>query len=82
MVSRITREAVEIAALMQVKALAYDSEHPDNPLGISSPTLYADAIRALVSEREQEELSSLMLEASVRAMRLLLLARADCQHSN
>ena len=82
MASRITPEVVEIAALMQVKALAFDSEHPDNPLGTSSPALYADAIRALVSEHEQQELGALMLEASARAMQLLLLSYADCQQSN
>jgi hypothetical protein len=82
MASRIKREMVEIAALMQVKALAFDSEHPDNPLGTSSPSLYASAIRALVSEQEQQELGTLMMEASTRAMQLLLLSHADPQRPN
>lgn len=82
MTSRITREAVEIAALMQAKALAFDSEHPDNPLGTPSASLYAGAIRALVSEQEQQELGTLMLEASMRAMRLLLLSQADDSQPN
>lgn len=82
MASRITRQMVEIAALMQVKALAFDSEHPDNPLGTSSPSLYASAIRALVSEQEQQELGAMMLEASTRAMQLLLLSQADENQPN
>ena len=74
---RITREIVEIAALMQVKALAFDSEHPNNPLGTSSPATYASAIRALVSENEEQELGKLILEASARAMQRLLLSHTD-----
>ena len=74
---RITREIVEIAALMQVKALAFDREHPDNPLGTSSPAAYARAIRALVSEHDELELSKLFLEASARAMQRLLLSDVD-----
>jgi hypothetical protein len=82
MASRITRDVVEIAALMQVKALAFDNEHPDNPLGTLTPSLYASAIRALVSEHEQQELGTLMMEASNRAMQLLLLSHADPQRPN
>jgi len=73
----ITPEIIEIAALMQVKALAFDSEHPDNPLGTSSPAAYASAIRALVSENDKLELGKLILEASARAMQRLLLSHAD-----
>lgn len=74
---RITREIVEIAALMQVKALAFDSEHPDNPLGTSTPATYASALQALVSENDEQELGKLILEASSRAMQRLLLSHAD-----
>lgn len=74
---RITREIVEVAAMMQVKALAFDSEHPDNPLGTSTPATYASALRALVSENDEQELGKLILEASSRAMQRLLLSHAD-----
>lgn len=36
MASVITREIVEIVASMQAKALAFDSEHPNHPLGTRS----------------------------------------------
>ena len=77
MSSRITREIVEIAAAMQVKALAFDREHPNNTLGTSSAATYAAAIRALVPDHEGLEVGMLMIEASERAMRRLLLAHAD-----
>ena len=56
MSSRITREIVEIAAAMQVKALAFDREHPNNSLGTRSAATYAAAIRALVPEQEGFEI--------------------------
>jgi hypothetical protein len=74
--ARITAETIELAALMQVKALAYDSEHPDNPFGTSTAAAYANAIRALALETEQDELAKLMMEASIRVMQRLLLAQA------
>jgi len=37
MQGRITREIVDIAAAMQVKAMAFDREYPDNPLGACTP---------------------------------------------
>jgi hypothetical protein len=77
--ARITAETIEIAALMQVKALAFDSEHPDNPFGISTPADYANAIRALALETEQDELAMLMMEASIRVMQRLLLSQANTQ---
>ncbi len=77
MSSRITREIVEIAAAMQVKALAFDREHPNNSLGTRSAATYAAAIRALVSEQEGLEVGLLMAEAGERAMRRLLLARSN-----
>jgi hypothetical protein len=76
MSSRITREIVEIAAAMQVKALAFDREHPNNSLGTRSAAAYAGAIRALVPEQEGLEVGMLMIEANERAMRRLLLASA------
>jgi hypothetical protein len=75
--ARITAETVELAALMQVKALAFDSEHPDNPFGTSTAAAYADAIRALALETEQDELAMLMMEASIRVMRRMLLSEAN-----
>ena len=72
---RITREIIQIAATMQAKALAFDSEHPDNPLGTCSPSTYARAIQALLPETEELAVGTLMLEAGVKAMGLLLLAR-------
>jgi precorrin-6x reductase len=77
MSSRITREIIEIAAAMQVKALAFDREHPNNSLGTRSAATYAAAIRALVPEQEGLEISVLMAEAGERAMRRLLLARPN-----
>ena len=77
MSSRITREIVEIAAAMQVKALAFDREHPNNSLGTSSAATYAAAIRALVPEQDGQKVGMLMIEASERAMRRLLLGRAN-----
>jgi hypothetical protein len=77
MASRITREIVEIAAAMQVKALAFDKEHPNNSLGTRSAAVYAGAIRALVPDEEGLELGKLMLEASERAMRRLLPGRTN-----
>jgi hypothetical protein len=74
---RITAETIEIAALMQVKALAFDSEHPDNPFGTSTAAAYANAIRALALETEQDEVAMLMMEASIRVMQRLLLAQAN-----
>jgi hypothetical protein len=44
MSSEITREIIEIVAGMQAKALAFDSEHPDHPLGKRSAAEYAAAI--------------------------------------
>ena len=77
MSSRITREIVEIAAAMQVKALAFDREHPNNSLGTRSAATYAAAIRALVPEQEGLEVGMLMVEAGKRAMQRLLLARPN-----
>ena len=77
MSSRITREIVEIAAAMQVKALAFDREHPNNSLGTPSAATYAAAIRALVPEQEGLEVGMLMVEAGKRAMQRLLLARSN-----
>lgn len=48
MASVITREIIEIIASMQAKALAFDSEHPNHPLGKRSAAEYGAAIRALV----------------------------------
>jgi hypothetical protein len=79
MSSRITREIVEIAAAMQVKALAFDREHPNNSLGTRSAAAYAGAIRALVPEQEGLEIGMLMIEASERAMRRLLSSYANDQ---
>ena len=73
----ITPEIIEIIASMQAKALAYDSEHPDHPLGTRSAAEYAAAIRALVPEKEQLHVGTLMLSANTQAMRLLTLTCAD-----
>jgi hypothetical protein len=75
--ARITAETIELAALMQVKALAFDSEHPDNPFGTSTAADYASAIRALALETEQEEVAMLMMQASIRVMQRLLLSQAN-----
>ena len=75
--ARITAETIELAALMQVKALAFDSEHPDNPFGTSTAAAYANAIRALALETEQEEVAMLMMQASIRVMQRLLLSQAN-----
>jgi hypothetical protein len=77
--ARITREIIQIAATMQAKALAFDSEHPDNALGTCSASTYARAIRALLPETEELAVGTLMLEAGVEAMGLLLLARANTE---
>jgi hypothetical protein len=66
MSSRITREIVEIAAAMPVKALAFDRVHPNNSLGTRSYSADAGAIRALVPEQEGLEIGMLMIEASER----------------
>ena len=76
---RITREIIQIAATMQAKALAFDSEHPDNALGTCSASTYARAIRALLPETEELAVGTLMLEAGAEAMGLLLLARANTE---
>jgi hypothetical protein len=81
MASVITREIVEIIAGMQTKALAFDSEHPDHPLGKRSAAEYAAAIRALVPEQEQLLLAELMLAAGAQAMGLLVLSCADTQRA-
>lgn len=73
----ITRETIEIVASMQAKALAFDREHPDHPLGARSAAEYAAAIRALVPEAEQLQGGELMLAAGAQAMGLLVLACAD-----
>lgn len=72
MSSNITREIVEIAAAMQVKALAFDHAHPATPLGTWNSAAYAEAIMALVPESEREGFGRLMVEASQRAMLQLL----------
>ncbi len=74
MQSRITREIVDIAAAMQVKAMAFDREHPDNPLGTCTPAAYAKAIQNLVSKQDELVVGKLMLEASARALALLMFA--------
>jgi len=77
----ITREIIEIIASMQAKALAFDSEHPDHPLGKRSAAEYAAAIRALVPEQEQLHVGALMLAAGAQAMQLLLLSNADMRQA-
>ena len=77
MASGITREIIEIVASMQAKALAFDSEHPDHPLGTRSVAEYAAAVRALVPEQEQLQVGELMLAAGAKAMGLLMLSYAD-----
>ena len=77
MSSVITREIIEIVAGMQAKALAFDSEHPDHPLGTRSAAEYAAAIRALVPEHEQPQVGMLMVAAGAQAMGLLVLSGAD-----
>ena len=81
MASVITREIIEIVASMQAKALAFDSEHPDHPLGKRSAAEYAAAIRALVPEQEQLHVGTLMLPAGAQAMGLLVLSSADTQRA-
>ena len=77
----ITREIIEIIAGMQAKALAFDSEHPEHPLGKRSPAEYAAAIRALVPEQEQLHVGELMLAAGTQAMGLLVLSCADTKRA-
>jgi hypothetical protein len=77
MSSVITREIIEIVAGMQAKALAFDSEHPDHPLGKWSAAEYAAAIRALVPEQAQLQVGTLMLAAGAQVMGLLVLSGAD-----
>lgn len=81
MASTITREIIEIVAAMQAKALAFDSEHPNHPLGARSAAEYAAAIRALVPDQEQLEVGEQMLAAGTQAMRLLLLSCADTRRA-
>jgi hypothetical protein len=81
MSSVITREIIEIVAGMQAKALAFDGEHPDHPLGKRSAAEYAAAIRALVPEHEQLQVGTLMLAAGAQAMGLLLLSNADTRRA-
>jgi hypothetical protein len=80
--SMITREIVEIIAAMQAKAVAFDHEHPDHPLGTRSAAEYAAAIRALVPQQERLHVGELMLAAGTQAMRLLLLSCADTRRTN
>jgi hypothetical protein len=77
MASGLTQEIVEIAAAMQVKALLFDTCHPDNPLGTWSAASYAKAIQALTPAENRLELATLMVEANNKVMRLMLLAHAD-----
>jgi hypothetical protein len=81
MASVITREIIEIIAGMQAKALAFDSEHPDHPLGRRSAAEYAAAIRALVPEQQWLQLAELMLAAGAQAMGLVVLSCADTQRA-
>ena len=81
MSSVITREIIEIVAGMQAKALAFDSEHPDHPLGTRSAAEYAAAIRALVPEHEQLQVGMLMVAAGAQAMGLLVLSGADTRRA-
>jgi hypothetical protein len=81
MASGITREIIEIVASMQAKALAFDSEHPDHPLGTRSAAEYGAAIRALVPEQEQLLVGKLMLTAGAQAMALLVLSCADTRRA-
>ena len=81
MASVITREIIEIVASMQANTLAFDSEHPDHPLGKRSAAEYAAAIRALVPEQEQLHVGTLMLPAGAQAMGLLVLSSADTQRA-
>jgi hypothetical protein len=66
---------------MQAKALAFDSEHPNHPLGTRSAAEYAEAIRALVPKQEQLQVGELMLAAGAQAMRLLMLSYADTRRA-
>ena len=77
----ITREIIEVVATMQAKALAFDSEHPNHPLGTRSAAQYAEAIRALVPEQEQLQFGELMLAAGAQAMGLLMLSYADTRRA-
>jgi hypothetical protein len=77
----ITQETIEIVASMQAKALAFDDEHPDHPLGKRSAAEYAAAIRALVPEHEQLNVGTLMLSAGTQAMGLLTLSCADTKRA-
>jgi hypothetical protein len=81
MATVITREIIEIVATMQAKALAFDSEHPNHPLGTRSAAEYAEAIRALVPKQEQLQVGELMLAAGAQAMRLLMLSYADTRRA-
>ncbi|KAB2919237.1 MAG: hypothetical protein F9K29_06375 [Hyphomicrobiaceae bacterium] len=81
MASVITREVIEVLATMQAKALAFDNEHPDHPLGARSAGEYAQAIRALVPEQEQLQVGELMLAAGTQAMRVLMLTYADTRRA-
>ena len=62
---------------MQAKALAFDSEHPEHPLGTRSAAEYAAAIRALIPQETQPHVAQLMLAAGTHAMGLLVLSAAD-----
>jgi hypothetical protein len=81
MTSVITREIIAIIAGMQAKALAFDREHPNHPLGTRSAAEYAAAIRALVPEQEQLRVGTLMLAAGAQAMGLLAVSCADTRHA-
>jgi hypothetical protein len=81
MTSAITREIVAIIAGMQAKALAFDREHPNHPLGTRSAAEYAAAIRALVPEHEQLRIGTMMLAAGAQAMGLMALSCADTQRA-
>jgi hypothetical protein len=81
MTSAITREIIAIIASMQAKALAFDREHPNHPLGTRSAAEYAAAIRALVPEQEQLRIGTMMLAAGTQAMGLLALSCADTQRA-
>jgi len=82
MASVITREIIETVAVMQAKALAFDSEHPNHALGARTAAEYGAAIRALVPEQQQLQVGELMLAAGAQAMRLLVLSCTNTRRAN
>jgi hypothetical protein len=62
---------------MQIKALLFDCNHPDNPLGTCSAEAHTEATRTLAPPEDQLEPAKLMIETGDQAHAPFALSRAD-----